>query len=346
MQFILRMTVQFCILVITTMIRSALVTGANGFIGSHLVHYLLQQGLHVRCLVRTSSNLRWLKAYSVEYVYGDLTEISSLHQAVEKVDLVFHLAGKTKAKDKSVFFSANAQGTENLLQAVYDVNPNILRFVYVSSIAAAGPSSKDRPHVEEDMPNPVTIYGKSKLEGEQKVWEFKEKIQVTVVRPPVVFGPRDEDVLRFFRLVDKGILPRLGCKDQYAGFVYVEDLVKGLFLAAVHPHAVGQLYYLATEGNFSWDAFGKCIANVLHRRVISIPVPLWIFILSIFVEEMRVQIFHRESILNLQKLPEYRNRFWTCSIEKAKKELGFQPEWTMESAIEKTVQWYKEFGYL
>lgn len=328
------------------MIRSALVTGANGFIGSHLVHYLLKQGFHVRCLVRTTSNLRWLKDYSVEFVYGDLTELSSLRQAVQKIDLVFHLAGKTKAKDKTGFFSANAQGTENLLQAVYDVNPRISRFVYVSSIAAAGPSQKDTPLREEDVPKPVTIYGKSKLEGERKVWEFKDKIPVTIVRPPVVFGPRDEDVLRFFQIIAKGILPRLGCKDRYAGFVYAEDLVKGLFLTATHPAAVGQLYHLATEGVFSWDAFGRCIAKALKRRVIPVPIPLWVFIFSTLVEEMRIRIFHQESILNLQKMPEYRNRFWTCSIEKAKQELGFQPEWTMESAIEKTVQWYKEFGYL
>lgn len=327
-------------------VRSALVTGANGFIGSHLVDFLLKQGLHVRCLVRTTSNLRWLKDDSVEYVYGDLTDIASLRQAVEKIDIIFHLAGKTKAKNKTVFFSANAQGTENLLQAVCDVNPGISRFVYVSSIAAAGPSQKDRPHREEDIPNPVTIYGKSKLEGERRVWKFKNKIPVTIVRPPVVFGPRDEDVLRFFKIISKGILPQLGGKDRYAGFVYVEDLVKGLFLASTHPAAIGQLYYLATAGVFSWDAFGQGIAKVLKRRVYKLPVPLLFFVLSTLFEELRVRIFHQESILNLQKLPEYRNRFWTCSIEKAKQELGFQPDWTMESAIEKTIRWYQEFEYL
>jgi len=328
------------------MIRSALVTGANGFIGSHLVHSLLEQGIHVRCLVRTTSNLRWLQNESVEYVYGELTDISSLHKAVEKIDVVFHLAGKTKAKDKAGFFSANVQGTENLLKAASQVNPHISRFVYVSSIAAAGPGQKERPLQEEDIPKPVTIYGKSKLEGERKVWEFRDKIPVTIVRPPVVFGPRDVDVLRFFQIIAKGILPRLGWKDRYAGFVYVEDLVKGLFLTAFHPAAVGQLYYLATVGVFSWEAFGQCIAKVLSRRVVPMPIPLWGLVLFMLGEEIRMRISHHESILNLQKLPEYRNRFWTCSIEKAKQELGFQPEWTMESAIKKTVQWYKEFGYL
>ena len=174
-----------------------LVTGATGFIGSHLVEELLKGGHRVTCLVRKTSNLQWINGLNVRLIYGDCTIKESLLNAVADFDYIFHLAGLTKAANERDFFSANALGTENLVSAVIEKNPDTKRFVYLSSLAAAGPSCDGTPAKEAGEPKPVSAYGRSKLEGERIVMRHKNTIPVTVIRPPAVYGPRDKDFYIF-----------------------------------------------------------------------------------------------------------------------------------------------------
>jgi nucleoside-diphosphate-sugar epimerase len=328
------------------MTKNALVTGANGFIGSSLVENLLSRSYRVRCLVRKTSDLTWLKGLDVETVQGDLSDRHSLASAVAGAETIFHLAGKTKASSGAEFFAANAGGTENLLQAADKVRPGVRRFVYVSSLAAAGPSMKGRPLTENDPPHPVTRYGESKLEGERIAMRFADRIPVTLVRPPPVFGPRDTDILQFFRAVRKGFIPMAGMREQYSGFVYVEDLVRGIILSAEKSAAVGQTYYLVNTGAMSWKDFGRMTAAALGRRAISVPVPFGALIAVILFNEGKARLSGKPTILNMQKLPEYRERFWCCDGIKSEMELGFRPAYSMEEAVKKTVSWYQSRGWL
>jgi nucleoside-diphosphate-sugar epimerase len=157
--------------------KKAVVTGANGFVGSHLVEGLLSKGYQVICLVRKTSNLRWLSGLNVEYVYADISEKQSLKNVLKDVDFIFHVAGLTKAKRKEEFFKANYEGTKNLLEACVKDNPQTKRFVYISSQAAVGPGKDDQPLDETAPCNPITDYGKSKLEGEKIVLEYQKQIR-------------------------------------------------------------------------------------------------------------------------------------------------------------------------
>jgi dihydroflavonol-4-reductase len=329
-----------------TALKRVLVTGSNGFIGSHAVETLLRRGYGVRCLVRRDSDRTWLKGLDVDFHTGELGDPASLETAIEGADWILHLAGRTKASSRETFFRANADGTANLLRAAVKARSGIRRFVYVSSIAAAGPDSGEKPLTEDDPPRPVTWYGESKLEGERIAASYGDRIPVTIIRPPVVFGPRDPDVLSFFRSVRSGFIPRLGGKDSWTGFVYVDDLVRGLVMAAESETASGRTYYLATEGALSWTGFGRMIAECLGKTAHCVPVPLTLLVAILLLNEAAGRLRGKTGILNLQKYPEYRNRFWRCDASRAERELGFRPAIRMEDAVARTSQWYREAGWL
>jgi nucleoside-diphosphate-sugar epimerase len=147
----------------------ALVTGGTGFIGSHLTEALIRKGVHVRCLLRKTSDLKWLKGLPVEFVSGDCNDKTSLKEAVRGVNWVFHLAGTTKAIKKETYFEVNGFGTENLIQACLENNPRLQKFIYISSQAAAGPSKNGSDKKELDSCEPVSFYGRSKRPGEESV---------------------------------------------------------------------------------------------------------------------------------------------------------------------------------
>ena len=183
-----------------------LITGANGFIGSHLVEYLSRHDYEISCLIRKTSNLQWLEKSSVEFITGEITDKTSLVHAVTEKDYIFHLASLTKAISPVDYYRVNTEGAKNLLQACAMHNPALKRFVLVSSQAAAGPSPSEKAIDETFPPHPITDYGKSKWEAEKIAREYMEKIPITIIRPPAVYGPRDRDVYVQFKMVKGGWL--------------------------------------------------------------------------------------------------------------------------------------------
>jgi nucleoside-diphosphate-sugar epimerase len=324
----------------------ALVTGANGFVGSHLVEGLLSKGYQVICLVRKTSNLRWLSGLEVEYVYADIKEKDSLRDVVKDVDLVFHVAGLTKAKTEEEYFKANYEGTKNLLEACVKDNPQVKRFVYISSQAAVGPGKDEKPLDETAPCNPITDYGKSKLEGERIVLEFSSKLPVTVIRPPAVYGPRDPDILSFFKVANKGFKTLFGKEESYLSLCYIEDLIDGIILAAESPKGIGQIYFVADDRIYSWrEAFG-IIAKVLNKRTITLRIPNIFLFTMAFIAENIFRLLGKPTVINIQKVREITQKYWVCDVSKAKKELGFSPKYKLEEGAKKTVRWYKERGWL
>lgn len=324
----------------------ALVTGANGFVGSHLVEELLSRGYQVTCLVRKTSNLRWLSGLKVEYVYADISQKESLKNVLKEMDFVFHVAGLTKAKSQEEYFRANYWGTKNLIEACVEDNPQIRRFVYVSSQAAVGPGKDGQPLNENSLCNPITDYGKSKLEGEKIVLEYSSKLPVTIIRPPAVYGPRDSDILGFFKVANKGFRTLFGRGESYISLCYVEDLAEGIILAAESPKAIGQIYFIADDQNYSWrEAFG-IIACVLDKEVITLRIPNAFLFTVAFILENIFRLLGKPALVNMQKVREITQKYWLCDVSKAKKELGFSPQYKLEEGARKTVGWYKEKGWL
>lgn len=325
----------------------ALVTGGNGFIGSHLVEALVQRGYRVRCLIRKTSNLRWLKNVPVEFVYGDVTDASSLPDAVNGADVVFHLAGVIEAKKEETYYRVNVQGTKNLLQACVEAAPNLKRFVYASSQSAAGPCAEYSSMDESDQPSPITSYGRSNLEAEDVVLSYKEKIPVTIVRPPAVYGPRDTMVLPYFKIVKMRIKPLLGLRHRkYISLCYVCDLVRGFILAGEREKAIGEIYFIGNDKVYSRAEVLDCIAEVFSIKAVTIHVPDIIAYVLARLSSLLSRIAPSSATLSTGKARELVQKYWICNVSKAQRDLGYESRIGLKEGLRITANWYREQGWL
>ena len=330
----------------------AYVTGGTGFIGSHLVEHLVDQGYHVTCLIRKTSNLRWLnhlltaKSPQVELVIGDLHDSEVPAQHVRDADLVFHLAGLTKAPDAATYDRVNAAGTKHLIEACLSAQTNLGRFVYCSSLAAVGPSCNTTPNTEDVTPQPLTDYGSSKLKGEMVAREYADRLPITIIRPPAVYGPRDADIFLVFQMINRGVIPILGDADKLLSLVHVKDLVAGIYTAAVSERTIGETYFL-TDGNIqTWMGIERVIADALEKRPFKVKVPFFLLdYISIFTEAA-AKITRQTPTLNRQKVQDLKQRFWICDSTKAQQEFGYRPIYSLQKGIQDTADWYRANGWL
>jgi nucleoside-diphosphate-sugar epimerase len=330
----------------------AYVTGGTGFIGSHLVERLVDQGYHVTCLIRKTSNLRWLnhlltaKSPQVELVMGDLHDVEALAQHVRDTDLVFHLAGLTKAPDAATYDRVNAGGTKGLIEACLAAQTRLDRFVYCSSLAAVGPSRDATPKAEDVTPQPLTDYGSSKLKGELILREYADRLPITIIRPPAVYGPRDVDIFLFFQLINRGVIPILGDAAKLLSLVHVKDLVAGIYTAAVSECAIGETYFLTDGDIHTWLEIERVIADALEKHPLKVQVPFFLLdFISIFTEAA-AKVTRQTPTLNRQKVRDLKQRFWICDSTKAQKELGYRPNYFLEKGIQETAGWYRANGWL
>jgi len=324
----------------------ALVTGGNGFIGSFLVEKLVQNGVHVRCLVRTTSNLQWIENLDVEFVYGELRDPSSLVPAVRDTDIIYHVGGVTKGMNEEDFMQGNHLSTVNLLNASGKNGPKHQKFVLVSSQAAAGPSRDGKPLTEEDPAQPVSMYGRAKARAEQAVLEYRNIKPVVVVRPPSVYGPRDKDFFLLFKNINRGIVPMVGDGKQKVSLVHVSDLADGIIIAGESERADGQIYFLSADGEFSWNQLAHKIAAALKKGTFTVQIPFWAVDAVSFLAVGWSKITGQPTLLNHDKVLEMKQPAWLCSNEKAKSELGFEPKIDLDDGFKQTGDWYQQHGWL
>lgn len=283
---------------------------------------------------------------AIEIVHGSLEDLPSLQRAVEETDVVFHLAGVTKVLHTDDFYRINAQGTENLLRACREAAPRLRRFLFVSSLAAAGPSLDGQPRRESDPARPVSHYGKSKLAAEKAVAGFAEAFPVSICRPPVVYGPGDRDVYNYFKQVQMGLALQLGRSDPQLSIVHVQDLVDGLLAVAFSDRAVGQTYFLANAEGYRWSEIGAIIARALDKQPLHLVVPEFVAPVVAGISEGIARIQRKPALLGFDKIREMREKFWICSAGKAKRELAWQAKIDLSKGIAQTVEWYRAEGWL
>jgi dihydroflavonol-4-reductase len=323
------------------------VTGGTGFIGSHLIDRLLDQGHEVRALVRRSSNLRWLDGKPVTLVEGDVRDASSLQALLTDVDVVYHIAGVVKARDRAGYFDGNVKATENMLEATHRFAPGLRRFLYVSSQTAAGPSlSLDRPVREDDTPRPITTYGESKWAAEKVVHQWRDRLPWTIVRPPAVYGPRDTEIYIYFQAISRGLNSIIGFDDKRLSLVHSHDLVRGIMLAAEAEHSIGETYFIASEEFYSWPQVGRITANALSKRFVTLRLPHGLVYSVAAVAQSVAALQRKPATLNLEKARDITQRYWICDISKAVRDLGYRQEMPIEKGIVNTVEWYREQKWL
>lgn len=323
----------------------ALVTGSTGFIGTHLVAALAARGWQVRCLVRHTSRREALAAYEIEYVVGRLEDRASLHQAVRNVDVVFHLAGVTRVHRPADYDRINAEGTRNLLDACVASAPALSKFLFVSSIAAAGPSRTGQAVTEEDQPRPIGPYGRSKLRAERMVLSHRAQLPVTVLRPSAIYGPRDSDFLQLFRLVKYGWLPQTGRRDLHVDLCYIDDLVRGMLAAADHATSVGEVFFLGGSSH-TWRQLGRAIGRHMGIRVREIVLPRSLVLGAAGLAEVWARLCGRVSIVNRASMLERLQPYWVYDSTKAHRTFGYTPRVPLEEGIAATLAWYRNAGWL
>ncbi len=324
----------------------AFVTGGTGFIGSLLIEQLVQHDWEVYCLIRKSSSLKWLQKLPVQLVHGDLFAEESLAPTLAQATHVFHLAGVTKALTAAEYFRSNGEAVRALLQACARHTKILERFVFVSSIAAAGPSHDGHLVREEEPPQPISVYGRSKLEGELACAEFARKLPITIARPPIVYGPRDRDVYEYFKQVQLGLRLRPGWKDRHYSLIHVQDLVLGLIALAQHPKAVGETYFITNPEPVEWTKLGLAIAQAMQKKTVQVTVPVFVTSVVAALSELVAQIIRKPALLNFDKVREMREPNWVFSGEKARDQLGFTTTLSLEEGLRQTVEWYRENEWL
>lgn len=318
----------------------AFVTGATGFIGSHLVDALLKRGCEVTCLVRASSSLIYLEGLNVRLVYGDCCIADSISEAIKDSDYIFHIAGLTKAKNTDDFHKVNVVGTANLLNVVLKSGHNINRFFYLSSLAATGPSYNGFPLKEDCEPRPVSVYGRSKYEAERLVYSCKDKLPVTIIRPPAVYGPKDKDMLMFFKMISKGYVPYWG--KSFYSFIYVEDLINGIIESSLSKEAEGEIFFISDGCIYSSDDVVNAVSDAVEKKPFKLPVPDFIMPLFGSISER----FKNVTIINTDKVKELKYKNWTCDSGKINRLINIAPRVKMKEGAKWTADWYRIHKWL
>ncbi len=328
----------------------AFVTGGTGFVGSHLVEELLRRGYEVRCLVR--SDPKWLGGLGIVPVRGDLFDERALTEGVRGADLVFHVAGLTRAATPEALDRVNVTGTLNLLAAVRRAAPEVQRVVVTSSLAACGPSGA-QPLKEAEPLEPVSHYGRSKARMEEAVRRrfmdpgAGDRLPVTIVRPPAVYGPREADIFTLIRAADKQrIFPVVGKGDKpQLSLVHVHDLVRGMADAAETRGTAGQTYFIGSEAYYAWNEIREAVLGALGHGALKLNVPR-AFVKPVGSVVERVGgLFGQYPALNREKAGEA-TASWLCSVAKARQAFGYKQTVEVEEGMAETVAWYRRHGWL
>lgn len=327
--------------------KRVLITGASGFVGYHLIEEALNAGLDVYAAIRPSSDRSHLKEFNIQYVNLDYSNADSLKRELEEkqYNYIIHAAGTTKAKTKTEYDQINATYTRNLAIAASTANIKLEKFVFVSSLAALGPLKNLAAEIQDhSIPNPVTSYGASKMLAEQYLADFTT-LPLIIIRPTAVYGPREKDLFILFNTINKGLEPHIGRFKQQLSFVYVKDLVKVIIKALTAPQV--QKGYNISDG-FVYDRYALAlfIRKALNRKTFKFHLPVTLVALLASLMDFLYAGSKNTPTLNKEKMGELTAINWACTIERAKAELGYEPEYNLENGVLQTVKWYKLNNWL
>ena len=320
-------------------------TGGSGFVGSHVAENLVDAGHQVVAMVRSTSDTEHLEGLDLRMVEASLEEPDGLADVVADVDAVVHVAGITGAPDAKTLYRVNAEGTRRLVDLVANVAEPGTRFVYVSSVSAQGPSKGPKPRDPGAMPEPVSHYGRSKLEGEGAVLAHRDDLAVTIIRPPVVYGPRDRDMFEVFQLADRRLAPIIGGGRRWLSVIHGEDAARAI-AACIEAPGDGEIYTIDDGRCYTWRQLGETISEAVGKRALVIPLPEWIFASAATIAEFGGGLFDTTATFNRDKYREMCQRGWVCGHDAIGQDLGWEPKWELAAGASQTAEWYRDHGWL
>jgi nucleoside-diphosphate-sugar epimerase len=324
-----------------------LVTGASGFLGSHVAEQLSKAGHDVRVLVRKSSNKKFLETLSnVEFAYGGIEDADKVAEATKDVDAIVHSAGIVKAKRPEDFAATNVEGTRNVLEGAKKNAPHLKRVVLVSSLEAVGPS-KDGSPVPTTQENPVTAYGRSKLAAEKVAKSFAKDLPITILRPTGIYGPRDVEIFEAFRSVKKGVLPLTGDGKSLLTLVYGPDAARACILAIDANVPSGSTYFV-TDGNVyeQREMMEELERAIGKKAFVRFGIPNRVVGVAARFVEAYGKVTDKAVMLTREKASMLAYPYWVCSSDDTRDALGWKPEVTWKDGAGKTARWYSENGWM
>ncbi|MFH1374607.1 MAG: SDR family NAD(P)-dependent oxidoreductase [bacterium] len=325
--------------------RSVLITGANGFVGSRLCRKFAQEGFRVLAGVRRTSDLSLLDELEVEFRYGDVTRPETLPDMVTGAEFIIHNAGVVKARHPKTFFTVNHTGTRSLFEAIAEHNRSVKKVIYISSLAAAGPSQHGQPLTEDDPPRPITAYGRSKLAGENIALSFANRINVLAVRPPGIYGPGDKEILSFFEVINRRIKPYIGNSERKLQLVHVDDLCHAVFLAVTNKTRPGETYFVAENRSYSLREMMTLLEQACGKKAYALHIPALLFRTIAGVSEFLFKVVGATPMLTREKAAELLAS-WEISTAKAQRDFGYKSQIPFEKGAAQTYKWYRREGWL
>jgi nucleoside-diphosphate-sugar epimerase len=326
---------------------SALVTGGSGFIGGRLAERLAtEEGVHVRAMVRNLKKAERLRKLPLEIVQADLLDLNSLKEAVRGCDLVFHCAAMVRETgDREVFYQTNVEGTKNILKVSREIG--IKKLIHFSSVAVYGMSPPNQ--VDETTPyQPCgNLYCDTKIAGEKAVWVAHKEtgIPVVVIQPANVYGPNSNPwSVRPIKMIQSGQMILINGGTGPCNYVYIDNLIDATIAAAKGDTSVGQSYLISDGKAVMWKEFFGCYARMVGKPSIR-SVPKGIAKIIALGMEIASKFTGKPPKISRETV-RYLARQSSFSIEKAKRELGYQPRFSLQEGMKLTEKWLRETGYL
>ncbi len=323
-----------------------LVTGATGFTGGHLAHELKKQGYAVRALVRDLDRAKELAAAGIDLALGDLRDKESLRVAMRGVHTVYHIAALFRPENvtEQDMWDANAHGVQHMLDAA--VEASVQRFVHCSTIGVHG-EVKNPPGDEETPYGPGDYYQESKTDGERIAIEYMQtgKLPVVIFRPGGIYGPGDDRFLKLFRSIKNKRFIMFGSGEVLYQLVYIEDLVRGIILCGTKEEAVGNIYILTGKRHITLNEMVGSIANAVGERPPRLKLPVMPLYLAGWACELICKPFGISPPIYRRRVDFFR-KDRAFKIDKAQRELGYEPSVSEQDGIRLTAAWYEKMGML
>lgn len=329
--------------------KKILITGASGFVGSHLVEEALHRGLDVYAGVRRTSSRQYLQDERIRFFEMNFADVGGMTKQLgeEQFDYIVHNAGVVSAPKLEDYYRVNCDFVKNFTTALQDAGAVPKKFTFISSLAATGPASNEDLTdflTLEREPQPINAYGKSKLAAEQHLDSLPDFPYLNL-RLTAVYGPREREILTFFKVLNQGIEGYIGSKHQHLTFVYVKDLAKLVVDATLSQHERAT-YFVSDGDHHPATNLGKYGKQILRKKALKVHVPLGLVRGIAWALENLGKLTGSYPPLNLEKVHILSSLNWKCDIAPIRKDFNFQPKYDLEKGLAETLEWYRKEGWL
>ena len=330
--------------------KKIFITGASGFVGSHLVEAAQKLGLEVHASIRSQSNRSEIQPFVDQFVYPNLGDFDELKALFEKnqYHYIIHAAALTRAKNNLDFQKVNVKYTEAIMQAGFSAHMPLERIIFVSSLAAIGSIDYNNPRlIDETFPyNPHTMYGKSKMEAELMIRQKFNNHPISVFRPTAVYGPREKDIFILLDTLNKGFEPYIGKKPQKLSFIYVKDLVDVLLKGCTTPQEGLQFYNISDGEVYSRYEMADVFKSVMRKKLFKMHIPYRVVKILAEILQSVYKPSSKTPVIYPERLQELTAENWGCDITLAKNTLGFNPQYLLKEGLQESLLWYKDNNWL